>query len=113
MLRITAPKVAQMFSEHSELRDEYARDTYEEQQYDKYNVYFIRETFIDPTTGQETGRISDDGYTSVDEASSIARSSLQDSIDEGAIEVDIVHKDEGLQQSIWSSEDPQPMLSFP
>jgi hypothetical protein len=107
MLRITAHKVAQLFperyrGEHAELRDEYARDEYEQSQYDKSNVYFIRETYIDPSTGQETEHISDDGYASAEEAASIAQSDLQNSIQEGATSVDIVHKTDGWIQSVWS-----------
>lgn len=117
MLKIISHKIAQLFperypGEHGEMQDEYARDQYESDQYKRHNVYFIRETFLDPTTGQETEHTSDDGYTSVEEAEHIAQSSLKDSIEGGAIEVDIVHRDEGWQKTVWRRDEepmPQPM----
>lgn len=113
MLRITAHKVAQFRErypgEQTEIRDSLAGDEYEANQYEKNNVYFIRETFADPTSGQEVERTSDDGYTSVEEAAQIAQSSLRDSIDEGAISVDIVHKTDGWVQSVWNRDESQPM----
>lgn len=116
MLKITAHKIAQFPERYpgegadQEFGD--ARDQYQSDQYDINNVFFIRETFLDPTTGQETEHVSDDGYASVEEAESIAQSSLQNSIEGGAIEVDIVHRDEGWQKTVWSrAEEPtsQPM----
>ena len=51
MLRITAHKIAQLFpAEQTEQQTDYDRDEYEAGQYDKFNVYFIRETFIDPAS---------------------------------------------------------------
>jgi len=103
MLRIKSATFGERYpGEHTELRDEYARDNYEQNQVDRYNNYYIRETFIDPNTGQEIERMSEDGYVSAEEAANIARSDLQDSIQEGAVEVDIVHKTEGWLQTVWS-----------
>lgn len=114
MLRIIAHKIAQLFpekypSEYAEQQGDAARDEYEATQYGRRNVYFIRKTFIDPTTGQETKRISDDGYTSPEEAVGIAQGSLSDSIAEGAVSVDIVHKTDGWVQSIWDKDEKSQM----
>jgi len=116
MLRVISHKVAQLFperypGEHQELRDEYARDEYESQMYDRHNVYYIRETLADGTE-----RTSDDGYTSPGEAKQIALSGLQDSIDEGVEEIDIIHRDDGWLETVWSREEqamPKPMMSVP
>lgn len=115
MLRIIAHKIAQLFSErypgeYDEQRGDHARDEYEQSQYDMRNVYHIRETFTDPTTGQETERISDDGYTSPEEAAGIAQSSLRNSIEEGAISVDIIHKTDGWVQSVWNKGEESQMV---
>ncbi|MHA2279276.1 MAG: hypothetical protein ACXAC5_00080 [Promethearchaeota archaeon] len=87
--------------ENTELRNEHARDQYEQEQSDRFNNYFIRETFRDPTTGQETEQFSEDGYVSAEEALSIAQNNLQDSMEAGAISIDIVHKTNGWIQSVW------------
>lgn len=119
MLRIIAHKIAQLFperfqDEHTDLQGDAAHNAYEADQRARRNVYFIRETLMDPNSGQEIERFSDDGYTSPEEATSVAQSSLRDSIQEGAISVDIVHKTDGWVQSVWSqgeeSQAAQPMV---
>lgn len=116
MLRIIAHKIAQFPEkypgEYDEQRGDYARDEHEQSQHDLRNVYYIRETFIDPT-GQETERISDDSYTSPEEAAGIAQSSLRNSIEEGAINVDIVHRTDGWIQSVWSKGEESQMTTQP
>lgn len=114
MLRITAHKIAQILperypGEHQELQQEHAQDEAESAQYEKYNVYFIKEIY---ENGLE--QTLEDGHRSPEEAKQIVLSDLQDSIERGVVEIRIIHRDEGWVETVWdrntADQMPQPML---
>lgn len=121
MLRITAKKIAQYEeyeetrNQRSDLENEYARDAAEEAYTE---IYFIRETHLDPTSGQEVTQDLDDKYASSEEAAANALGYVEEAKAEGVISLEIFSLEDGFVQSVWNRDDeaqqmpqqmPQPM----